>query len=73
MLIRIAKFTSQSTLVTRFRFISLIAIVAGTVFIGRWVAERIKTSVINQSAVTTALYLDNFVVPNLQELSRSTA
>ena len=72
MLIRIAKLISQSTLVVRFRFISFIAIVAGTILIGRWVAERIKTSVINQSAVTTALYLDNFVVPNLQELSRST-
>ena len=71
MLIRIVNFTARWTLVQRFRFTGFIVMILGTLVIGRWVADQIKTSVINEAATTTALYLDSFVVPNLQELSHS--
>jgi hypothetical protein len=43
----------------------------GAIVIGRWVAEKIKTGTINESAATTALYMDSFIDPNLQELGNS--
>ena len=42
--------------------------ILGTLVVGTWVAEQIKTNVINESAATTALYMDSFITPNLQEL-----
>lgn len=71
MFIRFVNFTARWTLVQRFRFTSFIVMILGTLVIGWWVADQIKTSVINETATTTALYLDSFVVPNLQELSHS--
>ncbi len=41
---------------------------AGTVVIGSWVSGQIEESIIHESAATTALYLDSFVTPNLQDL-----
>ena len=45
----------------------------GTIVIGSWVGRQIKTGIIHESAATTALYLDSFVTPNLQELDQSDA
>ncbi len=67
----IKNFASRWTLVQHFRFTGLVITILGTLVIGRWVADQIKTSVINESAAATALYLDSFITPNLQELSRS--
>jgi signal transduction histidine kinase len=45
--------------------------ILGTVVIGAWVGEQIKINVINESATTTALYMDSFITPNLQGLATS--
>lgn len=71
MFIRIAKFIERASLVQRFSIAGFIIMILGTVAIGQWAGEKIKTSIINETAATTALYLDNFITPNLQELSRS--
>ena len=71
MLIRLANFATRWSLVQRFRLASLFIMILGTVVIGAWVGEQIKINVINESATTTALYMDSFITPNLQELATS--
>jgi len=44
---------------------------AGMAGIGWWVSEQIKNRVIDESAVTSALYMDSFIAPNVQELAFS--
>lgn len=63
--------TSRWTLARDFRLISLIVVILGTLVIGSWTGSQIKTSIINETASATALYLDSFVVPHLQELDHS--
>lgn len=67
----IANFLAKWNLVQRFNMTGFLIMILGTAVIGRWVSERIKASIINESAATTALYLDSFVTPNLQDLDRS--
>lgn len=57
------------TLFQRFTLVSFAFMVVGMVVIGRWVSEQIKTRVISETASTTALYMDSFIAPNIQELS----
>ena len=46
-----------------------VVVVCGMLLIGQWVASQIETGVVNNSAATTALYIDNLVKPLLQELA----
>ncbi len=46
--------------------------ILGTFVIGTWAGEQIRINVINESAATTALYMDSFITPNLQELGTAT-
>ncbi len=62
---------ARLSLVQRFTFVSLIFMLAGSAGIGWWVGEQIKIGVVKESAATTALYMDSFIDPNLQELSHS--
>jgi len=71
LLIRLANFATRWSLVQRFRVASLFIMILGTVVIGAWVGEQIKINVINESATTTALYMDSFITPNLQGLATS--
>lgn len=68
---RLTKFANNLSLVQRFSMVSLAIMIAGMLGIGWWVGEEIKTGVINESAVTAALYMDSFIAPNLQELTWS--
>ena len=70
-MIRLANFATRWSLVQRFRLASLFIMILGTVVIGAWVGEQIKINVINESATTTALYMDSFITPNLQGLATS--
>ncbi len=54
-----------------FRLAGFFVMAIGTIVIGRWVGEKIKTDIINEVAATTALYMDSFIDPNLQELGHS--
>ena len=47
--------------------------VLGTLGIGWWLGEQIKAGVIRESASTSALYMNSFIAPNLQELSDSSS
>lgn len=67
----VANFAARWNLVQRFNVASFIIMVFGTVIIGKWVGEQIKSSIINESASTTALYFDSFLTPNLQELDQA--
>jgi signal transduction histidine kinase len=66
-----AEFVSRWNSVQRFNVASFLIMLIGTVVVGRWLGGQIKTSIINQSASTTALYLDSLVTPNIQELAHS--
>ena len=63
--------TTQATLSQRFMLASLIILIAGMAGIGTWVGNQIKNGVIHRTGATTALYVDSFVTPLLQELGSS--
>ena len=63
---------SRLTLVQRFAFVSLAILVTGAFIIGRYVAAEIEDGVIARSSAITALYVDSFVSPRLQDMSRGT-
>lgn len=71
MLQRILRFVVRRSLMQRFTLASFLIIISGMAGIGWWVGEQIKSDVIKESATTTALYMDSFIAPNLQELSYS--
>ena len=59
---------SQPTLAQRFMTASLIILVIGMLGIGLWIGNEIKIGVIHRTGATTALYVDSFVAPLLQEM-----
>lgn len=63
-------FTKGWSLVKRFTVTSGIVMLLGMAGIGRWVGEQIKTGVIKEATATTALYMDSFISPNIQELDQ---
>src|SRR5690554_876795 len=56
------------TLSQKFALASLLIILAGMAGIGAWVQKQIEKGVIHRAGAVTALYVDSFVAPNLQEL-----
>ncbi len=60
---------SRLTLARQFMVASLIILVAAALGLGWWVGQQIERSVVHRTAETTALFVDSFVAPNLQELS----
>ena len=58
---------TQATLSQRFMLASLVILIAGMAGIGIWVGDQIKNGVIHRTGSTTALYIDSFVAPLLQE------
>jgi signal transduction histidine kinase len=59
---------SHLTLVQRFAVISLAILIAGGFIIGRYVAGEIEDGVTARSSAITALYVDSFVSPHLQDM-----
>lgn len=57
----------------RFMLASLVILLAGMIGVGQWVGQQIEDGVIHRTAATTALYVDSFVAPNLQELAGADA
>jgi len=68
---QLARLAMRSSLVQRFTAVSFVILICGMLGIGWWVGNEIKSGVINESAVTAALYMDSFIAPNLQELSNT--
>jgi len=59
------------SLFQRFSITGFVIMVLGTLGISWWLGEQIKAGVIRESASTSALYMNSFIAPNLQELSDS--
>jgi signal transduction histidine kinase len=55
----------------QFMIASLVTLVVGMTGIGWWVGQQIEDRVIHQSAATTALYVDSFIAPNVEELAEN--
>ena len=66
-----AGFWSRLTLAQRFALMGGVVMLAGMTVIGGWVSHRIEAGVVRNTAVATALYMETFITPISQELSRS--
>lgn len=71
MLSKMKTFSLKLTLLQRFMLAGLVILLAGMLGIGAWVGRQIETGVIHRTGATTALYVDSFVAPLLQELGQS--
>ena len=60
---------TQLTLARQFMIASLIILVIAALGLGWWVGQQIERSVVHRTAATTALFVESFVSPSLQELS----
>ena len=56
------------TLATRFNLACLLVLLVSMLVTGWWVGEQIRQGVIHRTAATAALYVENFLVTQLQEL-----
>ncbi|MEP0804331.1 MAG: hypothetical protein HRF47_02495 [Chloroflexota bacterium] len=68
---RIVSSIRRLSLVQRFTIISFIIMLLGMAGIGWWIGSHIRAGVISEATVATALYMDSFIAPNLQELGES--
>src|SRR5215213_7508166 len=57
------------SLAQRFMLGSLLILITGMALIGAWVEQQIEEGVVHRTAATTALYVDSFIAPNLQDLA----
>jgi signal transduction histidine kinase len=69
----IKNFFERLSLVQQFMLISLIILILGMLGLGSWVENEIKSGVIDHAGATTALYLDSFVAPLMQEMATGDA
>ena len=73
MLLRINTLVRQLSLAQRFMIASLMILVTGMLGLGWWVGQQIEDGVIRRTAATTALYVDSFIAPNVEELARGSS
>jgi signal transduction histidine kinase len=59
------------TLAARYNLASLLVLLAGMVLTGWWVGLQIREGVIHRTSATASLYVENFLVTQLQDLSNS--
>lgn len=69
---QLSLFIIRWSLAQRFMLAGLVFLVIGTIIIGSWVADRIRVNIVNEAAAATALYMDSFISPNIQELGNGT-
>jgi signal transduction histidine kinase len=62
---------SRVSFAGQFLVLSLVILIAGMSVIGLWVQEEIEEAVTDRTAGITALYVDSFVGPHLQEFGDS--
>jgi signal transduction histidine kinase len=58
------------TLARQYMLVSLLVMLGGMLVIGRWISQQIETAVTNRTAAVTALYVDSYISPHLQELAQ---
>ena len=66
---KINQWRKRLSLAQQFLLVNLIVLILGMVIIGWWISQQIKNGVIDYTAATTALYVDSFVAPLVQELA----
>ena len=66
--LRVRELVGRLSLAQRFALACLLVLVTGAVVIGRWVSGEIESGVIRRTSAVTALYVDSFVSPHLQNL-----
>ncbi len=64
----VQRLLSRFTLFQRFMVLSLAILLVGAYVIGSYVSSEIENRVIHRTSALTALYVDSFVSPHLQEL-----
>jgi signal transduction histidine kinase len=67
-LVRVKSLWNRLTLAQRFAVACFTVLVAGMLVIGWWVSAEIEAGVTRNSAVTTALYMNSFIAPEVAEL-----
>ncbi len=70
MLLKMRNLLARPSLARQFMLASFAILVAGMLIIGGWISLQIERGVINQTAGVTALYVDSFIAPHLQDLAR---
>lgn len=61
-------FFFRLSLSQQFLLLSFPILLAGTLFIGRWIGEQVEDSVVHRIGGVTALYVDSFIAPHVQGL-----
>ena len=67
----LAKTWRNLSLAAQFVFAGSIVLVVGMAIIGFWVTQRIEDGVVRNTAASTALYMESFVAPLVQELGQA--
>src|SRR3972149_1976049 len=62
---------TRLNLARRFLLVSFLILLAGSLILGAGGGEQIEMGVANRTAAVTALYVDSFIAPHLQDLVRS--
>lgn len=60
---------ARLTLARQFLLASFLILLGGMLIIGTWVGRQIEIGVLNRTAAVTALYVDSFIAPHLQDLA----
>jgi len=64
-------FFFRLSLSQQFMLLSFPILLAGTLFIGRWIGQQVEDSVVHRVGGVTALYVDSFIAPHAQALART--
>lgn len=65
------RLAAKTTVFQRFALLSLAILLVGAYVIGSYVSHEIEHRVLNRTSGITALYVDSFVSPHLQQLAES--
>jgi signal transduction histidine kinase len=57
------------TLARRFLAANLVILVIGGLIVGTWIGNTLERGIVDRTAAVTALYVESFVAPHLQDLS----
>lgn len=63
------RFFKELSLARQYMLASFVVLVCCTIGIGWWIGREIEAGVVNETSVTTALYMNSFVAPLVQDLA----
>jgi signal transduction histidine kinase len=61
--------TTQRSLARQFVFVAVAAILIAMFILGKWVSQKVESSVAEFAGASAALYVNTFIAPHLQELA----